>query len=500
MYIGGLDIGTTGCKLTVFDENGKYLDKAYQDYPVKRGTSESTVDAEALMEGVFSVINTIAEKYPALAGFGVTSFGESFVMTDEEGNPLAPVMLYTDPRGKEQRIRLEETLGSRHIAEICGARPNETYSLPKVMWMKENRPEIYQQAKHIFLIEDYVVFRLTHVAQIDYSLAARTMGLDIHTLTWSEEIFNAAGVDSKLFSKPVPTGTAAGKITTAVAQETGLSPETVIVSISHDQVSATVGAGVFTSDVAVDGAGTVECLTPIYDSVPDMEPMYDGNFAVVPYVIPGKYVCYAYEMTGGALMQWCTETVAKKEKDLAKEAGISVNAYLEQKYIEEHGKEEPGELLVLPHFAGAATPYMDSASKGAILGMTAATTAADIYRGCMEGVVYEMVLNAEWLAPSGIHFKHLRATGGGAHSEVWMQMKADMLNMSITALETVDAGTVGSAMLTGVALGCFKDLDDAADHMVVRKQTYEPNLEMHEKYMKIYERYRKVYEVVRPLV
>ncbi len=500
MYIGGLDIGTTGCKLTVFNENGKFLDKAYRDYPVKRGTTESTVDAEALMIGVYGVIREIAEKYPMLAGFGVTSFGESFVMTDEEGEALAPIMLYTDPRGKEQRVRLEQKLGSRHIADICGARPHETYSLPKVMWMKENKPEIYEKVKHIFLIEDFVVFRLTHIAQIDYSLAARTMALDIHSLKWSDEIFAAADVDKNLFSKPVPTGTAAGKITAKVAEETGLNPETVIVSISHDQVAAAVGAGVFTSDVAVDGAGTVECLTPIYDEVPDMEPMYDGNYAVVPYVIPGKYVCYAYETTGGALMQWCTETVTKKEKEIAKEAGSSVNAYLEQLYIEQHGNNEPSDLLVLPHFAGAATPYMDTESKGAILGMTAATTAADIYRGCMEGVVYEMVLNVERLKPSGITFQHLRATGGGAHSEIWMQMKADMLNMSITALETLDAGTVGSAMLTGVALGCFKDLSDAANHMVVRKQTYEPNQEMHEKYMKIYERYSKVYDAVRPLV
>ncbi len=500
MYIGGLDIGTTGCKLTVFDESGKYLDKAYRDYPVKRGTTESTVDAEALMIGVTGVIKEIAGKYPELGGFGVTSFGESFVMTDEDGTPLAPVMLYTDPRGKEQRLRLEEKLGSRHIADICGARPHETYSLPKVMWMKENEPDIYAKAKHIFLIEDFVVFRLTHVAQIDYSLAARTMGLDIHKLEWSEEIFAAADIDSSLFSKPVPTGTAAGKITEQVAAETGLGRDTVIVSISHDQVSAAVGAGVFSSETAVDGAGTVQCLTPIYDEIPDMQPMYDGNYSVVPYVNPGTYVCYAYETTGGALMQWCTETLAKKEKELAKEAGMSVNSYLEQQYIEEHGGEEPGNLLVLPHFAGAATPYMDTESKGAVIGLSAASTAADIYRGCMEGVVYEMVLNVERLKPSGISFKHLRATGGGAHSEVWMQMKADMLNMSITALETLDAGTVGSAMLTGVALGVFRDLTDAADHMVVRAKTYEPNAEMHEKYMRIFERYSKVYDAVRPLV
>ncbi|MCD8051436.1 MAG: hypothetical protein LUE89_07150 [Clostridiales bacterium] len=187
-------------------------------------------------------------------------------------------------------------------------------------------------------------------------------------------------------------------------------------------------------------------------------------------------------------MQWCTETIAKREILFAKVEDESVNAYLEKQYARSHG-EEPGNLLVLPHFAGAATPYMDTGSKGAILGLTTTTTVDEIYRGCMEGVVYEMVLNARKMASSGVHYKKIHATGGGAHSAVWMQMKADMLNVPMVALRTVDAGTVGSAMLTGVAIGVFMDLDDATAHMVEQIRTYEPRQEMHEKYMQIYRIY-----------
>jgi len=135
-----------------------------------------------------------------------------------------------------------------------------------------------------------------------------------------------------------------------------------------------------------------------------------------------------------------------------------------------------------------------------IVGLTTASTAADIYRGCMEGVVYEMRLNLEYLSESGIHFRKLRATGGGAHSEVWMQMKADVLNVEITALSTVDAGTVGSAMLTGIAVGCFADLEEAASKMVHEVRTYYPREDMHDRYMEIYKRYRKLYDVVRELM
>ncbi len=388
-----------------------------------------------------------------------------------------------------------------HIASITGLRPHEMYSISKIMWMKRNRPELYRQAKHIFLMEDYVVFQLTGNAQIDYSLATRTMAFDITALKWSEEIFREADIDMELMSTPVQTGTSAGVIRKEIAKQTGLSGLTQIISISHDQVAAAVGAGVFTSDIAVDGAGTVECVTPVFDGLPDPQVMYNGYYSVVPYVVPGKYVCYAFSYTGGALIQWCVDTLAKKEKEFAKALGISINEYLENQFSEQ-GTSPDGVtgMLVLPHFAGAATPYMDTASKGVICGLNMESSVSDIYLACMEGVVYEMALNMEYLKDSGICCKMLHATGGGAKSKLWMQMKADVLNIPITALKTVDAGTVGSAMLTGIATGCFENLEDAAAHMVEKKQVYYPRQEMHEKYQEVYKKYRKLYKAVRPLM
>ena len=325
MYIGGLDIGTTGCKLTVFDETGKQWHKSYHDYPVKRVSGAHEVDAGAVLEGVFQVIRDTAENCPDIAGIGITSFGETCVLTDESGSPLCPAMLYTDPRGSRQCRELCEKMGEKAIAGISGVRPHEMYSLPKIMWMKENEPEIYARTKHIFLMEDFVVFHLTGEAKIDYSLATRTMGFDIRKLAWSREIFGAAGVDTALMSEAVPSGTVAGGITKEAAAKTGLKEGTRIVCISHDQIAAAVGAGVFDSDTAVDGAGTVECITPVYDGIPDMEVMTGGNYAVIPYVIPGKYVCYAFSYTGGALIRWCTETLAGKEKETAESLGMTVN-------------------------------------------------------------------------------------------------------------------------------------------------------------------------------
>ena len=486
MKIGGLDIGTTGCKLTVFDTDGAQLGKAYRDYPVRRSVSGHEIDISAMMDSVFTVIREMAEQYPDIGGIGVTSFGETFVMVDEDGNPLHNAMLYTDPRGAEECAELVAALGAERIARITGLAPHEMYSISKIMWIKRHWPEVYAAARRIHLIEDYVVWHLTHQAQIDYSLATRTMAFDIEKLCWAGEILDVAGVDPALLSKPVPTGTPAGKVTAQAAEKTGLHKDCVIVSVSHDQVAAAVGAGAFDGSVAVDGAGTVECLTPIYDSLPDIDMMRKGYFSVVPYVIPGKYVAYAFSYTGGALIDWCLHTMGQGK----------TNQELETAY----GKIEPSGLLVLPHFAGAATPYMDTGSKGAILGLTTDTTTADLYRACMEGVAYEMRVNYEALRDSGIRFTKLHATGGGAKSKIWMQMKADVLNLPITALQTADAGTVGSAMLTGIAIGQFGSLRDAAAVMVQKAETYDPRPDMHEQYMKHYERYKKVYQAVRPLM
>ncbi|MGI5958201.1 MAG: FGGY-family carbohydrate kinase [Massiliimalia sp.] len=494
MKIAGLDIGTTGCKLTVFDEHGSYLEKAYRTYPVSRAKKEHEVDPAAIWTGVLQVIKEMAQRYPDISGIGVTSFGETFVMTDEEGTPLRHSMLYTDPRGTEECSELEKRLGGDLIGKISGLKPHPMYSISKIMWVKKHDPLQYARAKHLFLIQDYIVFLLTGVCQIDYSLASRTMAFDIRKLDWSPEILDAVGIDSSLLSRPVPTGTSAGTVRPEISRETGLAESTIIVSISHDQVAAAIGSGVLEPGKAVDGAGTVECITPVFDGIPENPVLFEGSYSVVPYIIPGKYVCYAFSYTGGALVQWCVDTLAKEEKKLAVQAGVSVNQMLEQQTA-----DEPTGLLVLPHFAGAATPYMDIGSRGAILGLTLAHTVSDIYRACMEGVAFEMKVNLERLEQAGIRFSSLQATGGGANSQVWMQMKADILGMPITALKASDAGTVGSAMLTGIAVGIFRDLNHATEEMVKEKQTYFPRKQQQEQYEAVYQRYRKVYNAVRPL-
>lgn len=168
--------------------------------------------------------------------------------------------------------------------------------------------------------------------------------------------------------------------------------------------------------------------------------------------------------------------------------------------LEGEADGNPTGILVLPHFAGAATPYMDGGSKGCFLGLTLSHTRQDLYRAVMEGVCYEMRLNQQRLHQAGVALSPLRATGGGAKSRVWMQMKADVLNLPVTAMETTEAGGTGCAMLAGVCTGVFSSLSQAAQAMVKERETFYPRQEAHEKYEAVYQRYQNLYSAVRPLM
>ncbi len=496
MLLAGLDIGTTGCKVTVYHPEGEYLGRVYRDYPHARSAAGHEVDAAQIWEAARTVLAEAAAKWPGIGGIGVTSFGESFVLLSENDEPLQNVMLYTDPRGAEECAALTAAVGADRLARIAGVKPHPMYAAPKLMWVKNHRPEIWAKTKRIFQMEDYVVYLLSGTAQIDYSLATRTMAFDIRALAWQDDVLAAAGIDRALLPKPVPIGTRAGTVKPGLAVQLGLGANTLVVSAGQDQVAAAVGSGVFSADMAVDGAGTVECITPVFQSIPSSGGFAEGGYAVVPYVEKGQYVCYAFSFTGGAAVKWFTDNLAGYAAADAARQGIDIYRALKS----DVPLDRPTGLMVLPHFAGAATPYMDTGSKGAILGLTLETTQADIFCAIMEGVCFEMRLNKEKLNAAGISFSSLRATGGGANSRAWMQMKADVLGLPVTSLQTAEAGGAGAAMMAGVAAGIWPSLPAAAQTMVQERERFTPRAHLQKMYDDVYRRYTALYSAVRPLV
>ncbi len=483
MLICGLDVGTTGCKLTTYTHKGEFVYNSYKEYDVSRKSGQHEVDANDIFNAVCDVIKDTSTKED-ISAIGITTFGETFVLLDENDNVLLPSMLYTDPRGEEECKKLSRTLGDKRIADISGVKPNQMYSLPKIMWIKNNKPDIFKKAKRIMLMQDYIVYKLTGNAFIDYSLAARTMAFDIREKCWSKELFAAADIDTSLMSTPVPAFHVAGKVKDNLAKTIGLKSDVLIVNGAHDQVAAAVGAGILTPGEAVDGTGTVECVTPVFDKIPCEEKVYNEGYSVVPYVLDGTYVYYALSFTGGAVIKWYRDNFARDKS--YKELDLSV-------------ADSPTGILVLPHFAGAANPYMDNTSKAAFVGLTLEHTDADIYKALMEGVTYEIMTNISELESVGIIPRKLYATGGGAYSDVWLQIKADILGRPITALEAKEAGTSGTCMMTGVAVGIYSSLYEAKQFFVREKGTFLPDQKKHEVYQKYFSTYKKLYSTIRPI-
>jgi len=479
----------------VYNEKGEFISNVYEEYNASRADGEHEIDASAIFEAVCKIIKKTSEKYSDLTAIGITTFGETFTVLDENDDVLMPSMLYTDPRGKKETQELCDILGEKRITYISGAKPNQMYSVPKIMWIKRNKPEIYEKIKHILLMEDFIVYKLTGKANIDYSLAARTMGFDIRNKCWSKEIFDAAGIDMSLMSTPVPTGSLAGEILHDIAKKLGVSSHLKIVNGCHDQIAAALGAGVFEVGQAVDGTGTVECITPMFDEIPENEQLYEEGYAVVPYVFDNTYVCYAVLFTGGAVLKWYRDNFAKLEMKEAELSGENVYASLDSKI-----PEEPTGILVMPHFAGSGNPYMDNSSKAVIAGLTLENTDYDFYKALMEGVTYEIMLNIEHFEGFGIKPQTLYATGGGASSPKWLQIKSDILNRPIVSLEAKEAGAAGTCMMVAVATGICKNLDEAKRLFVKEKKTYMPDVKREKIYKKYFSAYKKLYSAVRPVI
>lgn len=493
MSVAGLDIGTTGAKITVINGDGTVVHAGYQDYPVTRAANSHEMDAGEVWSTVRYLLAQAAAGAKDIDAIGITSFGESFVLADQDGKPLLPTMLYTDPRGGAEASQIGHTLSDDMVFSISGVTPHPMYTLPKLMWIRHNRPEAYAAARYVFLMGDYIAFLLTGERVIDYSLAARTMGLDIRNSAWSAEIFHAAGIDPALFSKPVPSGTVAGTMLPNIATECGLSERTKVIVCGHDQVTAALGSGVVQAGGAANGAGTVECVTPVFSGIPQNSFLQRDHYPIVPFPGVNLYCCYAFSFTGGALLKWFVEQFIGGDAARLKAAEKNVYAQMESQM-----RDAPTGILVLPHFAGAATPYMDPDAKGAMVNLTLAHTTPDLYRAVLEGVVYEARVNLEHLAQSGIHVQSLRASGGCARSKDWLQIKADVLNMPIERLSNDEAGTIGGIMLTALAQGMFSSLKEAADAMVHVTHTVEPRQKMVLAYAEHFEKYRALYHALRP--
>lgn len=506
MSLLGLDIGTSGCKASIIDFSGNCLAQAHLEYPLislQPGWQE--IDPERVWQSVRQVIGQVVSEVkvsnPAdpIRAISVSSFGEAVIAIDPDGHPLGNSMIYIDNRGQQEAAELESKLGSDKVLSITGTTILPMYSICKIMWLKKHQPDLYRKTWKFLLFADYILFRLGARACTDYSLAARTMAFDIIKKQWSSEILDCTGIDRDKFGDPIQSGTIVGEVSRSDAADLGLPAGTLLVSGGHDQPCAALGAGAVHSSQAVDGLGTTECITPAFGQPILTQAMAENFFACVPHVVPDMYVTYAFSFTSGSLLKWYRDHWGRSDVEEAARQGVNAYDLIIERALAGSGDSTASPLFVLPHFAGAATPYMDAAALGAIVGLTINTQPEAIVKAILEGMTFEIMVNVERLAKAGIQVDDLVTVGGLARSEPFLQLKASMMGKKVTILHVSEAGTLGVAILAGTASGVYRNLDDAIAQLVRRKKVFYPDARLHEQYLDQFETYKRIYPAVKQI-
>ncbi|MDR2786141.1 MAG: hypothetical protein LBB83_09540 [Treponema sp.] len=481
MNFCGIDIGTSGVKAMIFDEKGTPLGESYRPYAIQVAPDGTRLlRALELWTQTKTVFAELVRKTGGdISAVCADSFGESFVALDKNDNIICDPMIFTDRWGETEYRAAEGKTSAEEIAGLCGLPLSPSYSLSKILYLKNERPEIYEKITRILLIQDFINFMLSGKIAADYSTASRTMFFNVRECIWSGTLMEKFGLDPRHYSPPVPMGTVIGTLRKDLAGELGLKDGIKVVVGGHDQPVTTIGAGL-RKGFAVNSMGTAECITPVIGT------MLPGRF-IVEHGIPaeplwekGKFCCLLYNNTSGLLFDWFLKTLTD-EKPLP-------YAQFDRKI-----PSEPTRIMVQPYLMGSGTPYMDSTARLAITGIDYGTTRYDIYRAILEGLCLDQRLNLEVLSEEHITVENIIVVGGGSKSRSWLGIKADILQIPVSIPVVREAGALGCAILCTVASGIYATVEEAAHAMCRIQETIEPKQQHRSFYNEKFELYHKLH-------
>ena len=482
----GVDIGGTGAKCVAFDDHGAQLALSYIEYPNPPG--KANLEPQVLSDSVVRVIRDCVQALPArdaVAAITVSSFGESFVPIDEQGAPLTDIIMYFANSESGEFDELVRRVGEETFMRVARILPDASYSLAKMLYTLRTA----QRPVWKFLpIAAYVCYRLSGAVMTDVSLACRTLLYDVEKREWSRELLEASGVALDQLPDVCPTGTAVGFLRPEIAQALSLPENVRVVIGSHDQIVNALACGVCEHGDGVDVSGTCECIEPLFAGIPGDFGFTRENFACVPYVDDVGYVTYAYNISGGAVVRWYRDQLARHLSAQAKAEHVSIYDLLNRAC-----PKEPTDVIVLPFLQGmGGTPDVRPNARGMFYGVTMETGLPEFYRAILEGLTFEMAYNLEKLEGFGVAPNRLYACGGGARSKVWLQIKADIWNREILPVKTEETGALGSAILGFAAVTGEKDRLALAKKFVQLGEPMRPDAARVEVYREKFQLYKQL--------
>ncbi|HDI75260.1 MAG TPA: xylulokinase [Thermoprotei archaeon] len=488
-YLLGIDSGTSACKAVLFTLDGKIVGKASVQhkiyYPQADWAEQDPEDWwRAASQAIKTLLKETGVKGEDIIGVSVDSQREAVVPLDKEGKVLYRSIIWLDNRTIPQQRKIESILSRERILEMTGLPSDYIFSASKILWIKENLPEVFNRVHIILFPKDYIIFKLTGAKATDYSMASRTMLLDLRKGKWSEEICEAIGVPVDILPEIKGSWEVIGEVSREASEETGLKSGTPVAAGGGDRPCEALGAGVFKEGSVCIGTGTGTAFeVPLSEPRPDKSYRFDCCY----HVAPNMYEYEGVVNSTGASLQWLIEL-------LSKETSPDFYALLE----EEASKVSPGcdGLVFYPYLWGARLPKPNPKARGVFLGILRSHTRAHLFRAVLEGVAYQYLGVLKALREMKVEVSEVFMVGGETRLRLWNKIKADVTGLKIKIPEVTDAAALGSAILAGLACGAYSSVEKAVEEAVRIKEIYEPDLELHEKYLELYEKYEKAYQVV----
>lgn len=498
MSVIGLDIGTTGCKAAVFNNDWNILVSAAREYSVLTPYPHwAEQDADLVWRLATEVLRQVADlsRGDPPKAMALSVQGEAIIPVDRAGHPIRHAVLGMDTRSIAENEWLAETFGAESLFQRTGMPMHTMNTITKLLWLQQNEPRIWEDAAQWLLYEDYFLRRLTGHAVISHCLASRTQMYDLGISAWAGDILDRCGIDPNCLARLLPPGEAVvGTLDETVAREVGLPRSMLVATGGHDQACAALGSGVIQPGLAMVSTGTAEVVevamkSPVIDSR-----LREGGISVYRHVVPGLYLAMTLNHSGGLTLRWFRDTLCRDL--LAQASGTGTEVY---DLMLASASDGPTDLFVLPHFAGAGTPLLDTHSKGAIVGLTFATTQAEMAKAILEGLTFELRGNLELLREAGVELNELHAVGGGARSTLWLQLKANICRMRLRVPAVTEAACLGAGILAAVAVGEYADIPVAAADAVSLDRVVEPDVDHVCLYDTRYESYRQLYPALRDI-
>jgi xylulokinase len=475
----GIDLGTTGCKAAVYDEHGALRGEGYVEYGlIALSPTMIEQDPEAwwrlTCRAIGLALDAAEVDRSEIAAIAVSSQGISFVCLDEAGRPLGNALNWLDSRATAEC----ETILARFDAETLFARTGKRaapfYVLPKLLWLREHRPDVWTRTRTVLMGHDYLVYRLSGARVTDHSMAGGTLLYDLHAHDWSAALLDAFELPRAWLPELRWSGTAVGPLLPDVARQLGLSPGVVVVTGGQDQKCASLGAGI-RDGVATLSLGTASAIVQVMDA-PHTDPhMRIPTFA---FLQRGRWVLEGVISTGAGSLRWLRDTMAP---------GTAYSALDNEAAAVPRGAEG---VRFYPHLSGAASPHWRPKVRAAFEGLSLASTRGHLTRALLEGVAYEMRANLEITQALAGRAAEAIVFGGGAKSPLWRAIIGDVLGMPLAWMPSVDTASLGAAMLAGVGCGLFAALAAARDQIVPIALRRQPDDRAAAEYMALYAEYR----------